>query len=154
MRSSPLWKEPRLLKWLQTTCEVAASSLDDSSEEDVRFGEKLWLVGGWPKGVAPSGVIRGAFLSGKYRLNFSKRKGKLTHITIFQKYLPSNLIYHHQQHQVHHTLTILYHLQHPIQHSTTKLISHHFTPLDLVVRLNNNNKVKEEEYQVELWLKL
>lgn len=65
VRSLPLWKEPRLLKWLQKTCEVAASSLDDSSEEDVRFGEKLWLVGGWPKGVAPSGVIRGAFLSGE-----------------------------------------------------------------------------------------
>lgn len=50
--------------------ESVANLLDDSTEPDVVSGEKLWLNGGWPKGVAPSGVIRGAFLSGTLFLTF------------------------------------------------------------------------------------
>lgn len=64
VRSAPLWKDPPLLAWLQKTVAATADSLDDSTEEDVRIGEKLFNEGPWPKGVAPSGVIRAAFVAG------------------------------------------------------------------------------------------
>lgn len=64
VRSAPLWKDPNLLAWLQKTVNATASSLDDSSLEDVRVGEKLWREGPWEKGFAPSGIIRAAYISG------------------------------------------------------------------------------------------
>jgi hypothetical protein len=64
VRSSPLWKEPPIFAWLQKTVAAVAPSLDDSSLEDVRIGEKLWLEGPWEQGFAPAGVIRAAYISG------------------------------------------------------------------------------------------
>ncbi|KAM0755682.1 DUF654-domain-containing protein [Meredithblackwellia eburnea MCA 4105] len=62
-RSSPLWKEPALLSWLQKIAREVAGSLDDSSLEDVRVGERLWSTGPWPKGFVPTGVVRAAYIS-------------------------------------------------------------------------------------------
>lgn len=71
VRSGPLWKPPPVLAWLQKTVNAAASSLDDSSLEDVRVGEKLWSQGPWEKGVAPAGIIRAAYLAGESLLPIS-----------------------------------------------------------------------------------
>ncbi|GAA6012136.1 hypothetical protein JCM10207_005144 [Rhodosporidiobolus poonsookiae] len=62
-RSSPLWKDPASVAWLQKTIRETAPSLDDSSLEDVQFGEELYAQGPWEKGVAPAGIIRAAFIS-------------------------------------------------------------------------------------------
>lgn len=65
VRSSPLWKEPTTLAWLHKTVNAVAPSLDDSTSVDVKRGEKLWTEGPWPKGLAPAGVIRAAYISGE-----------------------------------------------------------------------------------------
>ncbi|GAA5864219.1 hypothetical protein JCM1840_006705 [Sporobolomyces johnsonii] len=62
-RSAPLWKDPASLAWLRKSVNAAAPSLDDSSLEDVRIGEKLWSQGPWEEGFAPAGVVRAAFIS-------------------------------------------------------------------------------------------
>jgi hypothetical protein len=69
VRSGPLWKPPPVLAWLQKTVNSIAPSLDDSSLEDVRVGEKLWSQGPWEKGVAPAGIIRAAYLAGAFPLS-------------------------------------------------------------------------------------
>lgn len=62
-RSSPLWKEPPVFAWLKKTVESTAASLDDSSLPAVVFGEHLFIEGSWPRGLAPSGVIRAVFIA-------------------------------------------------------------------------------------------
>ncbi|GAA5950839.1 hypothetical protein JCM21900_002036 [Sporobolomyces salmonicolor] len=62
-RSAPLWKDPASLAWLRKAVSAATPSLDDSSLEDVRIGEKLWSQGPWEEGFAPAGVVRAAFIS-------------------------------------------------------------------------------------------
>lgn len=69
-RSSPLWKEPETLAWFQKTANAAAPSMDDSSEADVRFGERIWLEAPWEKGYAPAGIIRAAAISGQSWLSY------------------------------------------------------------------------------------
>lgn len=68
VRSAPLWKAPPVLAWLQKTVTATAGSLDDSSLEDVRVGERLWSSGPWEQGSAPAGVIRAASLAGELSL--------------------------------------------------------------------------------------
>ncbi|KAK4691433.1 transcription factor 25, partial [Phenoliferia sp. Uapishka_3] len=99
VRSSPLWKEPPILAWLQKTVASVAPSLDDSSLEDVRTGEKLWGEGPWPKGFAPSGVIRAAYLAGSLSLAIfyslkSKRSSPFeqTEIPSIRPYLPPSAL--------------------------------------------------------------
>lgn len=62
-RSSPLWKEPPVLEWLNKTVKSLADSLDDSTIEAVKEGEVLFNEGAWDKGTAPAGVIRAAFIA-------------------------------------------------------------------------------------------
>ncbi|KAM0788962.1 hypothetical protein ACM66B_003035 [Microbotryomycetes sp. NB124-2] len=62
-RSSPLWKPPPLQSWLEKTAAEAASSLDDTSIEDVRLGQRLYDQGAFPAGTAPAGIIRAAYIA-------------------------------------------------------------------------------------------
>ncbi|KAK4055535.1 hypothetical protein OIV83_000081 [Microbotryomycetes sp. JL201] len=62
-RSSPLWKPPALQTWLEKTATSAAKSLDDTSLEDVRIGQRLFDEGAFPAGTAPAGIIRAAYIA-------------------------------------------------------------------------------------------
>ncbi|SCV70554.1 BQ2448_3316 [Microbotryum intermedium] len=62
-RSSPLWKDPSLLSWLTSTASSIVTSLNDSSNSDVIFGEKAWSSQhAWKPNQAPEGIIRALYL--------------------------------------------------------------------------------------------